>query len=219
MNAPQPREDIMRKHITILVVLAALLLAGCSRKADQRPLDKAGMGATTIHALQQMQLSDEEAQELARARQAGMSDTNCLKLARMARQRGSRFALGEYVAALRGVGVSENAVMQMAEWNQLNEWVVEAQALHLAGFSDETLLALAENRSKNRAVISGPSLVKLKNANFTDYFLHQLAVRAVADEQTNVILDLRRRRRWSEADILKNFPAPADAPAQQAAAQ
>lgn len=209
----------MRKPISILIIFAALLLGGCARRADQRPLDKAGMNASTIDALQQMQITDEEAQELARARTAGMSDVNCLKLVRMARQRGAKFAQGEYAAALRGVGVSEQTVMQFAEWNQLSEWVVEAQALRLAGFGDPTLLALAENRAKNRPVISGPSLVKLKNANFTDHFLHQLAVRAVADEQTSVILELRKRRRWSEAEILRNFPPPSDAPAQQAAAQ
>lgn len=205
----------MRKQIAVLGIFAALLFSGCSPRADQRPLDKAGMGASAIDALQQMQISDLEAEELARARNAGMSDANCLKLARMARQRGKRFAQGEYVAALRGVDVSENAVMQMAEWNQLHEWVVEAQAIRLAGFPEQTLLALAENRAKNRPVISGPSLVKLKNANFTDAFLHQLAVRAVPDEQTSVILDLRKRRHWSEADILRNFPAAPE----QAAAQ
>jgi len=178
-----------------LAVAGLLFFAGCQRlqRADLRPLDQAGMWFRSVEELRQLSVSDSEVPELVKARQAGISDDACIELVRIARGRKQPFAHGDAIINLRRAEVSEFTVLELARLDQLGFWVGEAQALRLAGLSDQVLLAVARRRAAGQPVLSGPSLAKLKNAGLSEAEVLPLIERGTTDEQSTAIVAARRR--------------------------
>ena len=83
----------MRKHNILTVVALTLLaaLGACSRKADTKPLDAAGVRYSVITKLEEMNVSANEVANVARAKDTGLSDEACLELVRLSRSRGGEF--------------------------------------------------------------------------------------------------------------------------------
>jgi hypothetical protein len=177
------------------LVLVALCLTGCKRlhRADTRPLDQAGMWYRNIAELRGLEVTDTEVAELVKARQAGMSDENCIELVRIARARKEPFASGDAVASLRRVAVGESTVLELARLDQFGLWTGEAQAMRLLGLSDQVLLTVARRRAAGQLVLSGPSLGKLKNAGLGETEILNLIARGTTDEQAEAIVAARRR--------------------------
>src|SRR2546425_11177365 len=98
--APQAADRRVRRTALALAVLLALAMinvAGCSRMkpTDTRPLDQAGMWFRSIEELKELAITDAEVAQLAKARQAGVTDSACIELVRLARQRHEHFASGD----------------------------------------------------------------------------------------------------------------------------
>jgi len=166
-----------------ICLLAVVLLAGCKRKADTKPLDQAGVRFTVIEKLHDLNVTDNEVLQVVKAREAGLHDDNCLALVRMARSRGGEFAGGEAVQTLAGVKFTEDEVMELARLNQLGLWIGEVQAMRFAGVNKPVILALARARSKGRAAISGPNIVRLQDAGFSDNEMMDLIDQGTSDAQ------------------------------------
>lgn len=179
----------------LAVVLALLLVPACKRaqRTDTRPLDQAGMWFNSVEELRQMEITGAEVAELAKARQSGLSDAGCLELMRMARGRKQPFASGDAIVNLRRVDVSEATILELARLDQLGLWVGEAQAMRLAGFSDHVLLAIARRRAAGQTVLSGPSLMQLKNAGLSEADVLGLIARGTTDEQAAQMVAAHRR--------------------------
>ncbi len=178
----------LRGSILALALTAALALVftpACKRvhRTDTRPLDQAGMWFNSVEELRRMDITDAEVAELAKARKAGLSDAACLELMRMARTRKQPFASGEAIANFRRVDVSETTILELARLDQMGLWVGEAQAMRLAGFSDQVLLAVARRRAAGQPVLSGPALTQLKNAGWNEADALGLIDRGTTDEQ------------------------------------
>ena len=168
---------------------------GCKRliPTDTRPLDKAGMWYRSIEELRELNVTDAEVVELAKAREAGISDAACIELVRVARQREQPFAAGDGVAGLRRVGVGEATILELARLNQLGLWVGEAQAMRLAGLSDQTLLGVARRRAAGQAVLSGPLVAQLKNAGLSEAEILGLIERGTTDAEAQEMLAAHER--------------------------
>ena len=158
---------------------------GCNRlrRADTRPLDEAGMWSDSITEMRNLNVSAAEIAELAKARQAGLSDSSCIMLIKLARTRQVPFTDGQAIADLISAGSSEQTILQLARLNQLGPWSGQSQALRLAGFSDRVILAVAQRRSQNLPVLSGEKLGELKNAGATDAAILDMIHQGITDQE------------------------------------
>jgi len=172
---------------------------------DTTPLDNSGMSFTTIQTLRSMDLSNAEAKQIAEARQAGLSDDDCVALVRLARSRKEPFANGDDVAQLFRAGIEESTTMQLAQLNLIGSWSGEAVVMRLAGLSDQIILEEAHRHAAGLPVLSGASLANFKNTGMREATLLQLVRRGVPDNEAATILALRRRG-WSDAQILRRYP-------------
>ncbi len=151
------------------------------------------MWFNSIEELRKLQISDAEVAELAKARQAGVSDETCIQLVRLARSRGEPLASGDAVANLRRVNVSEPAVLELARMDQLGLWSGEAQAMRLAGLSDRVILAVARRRAAGQPALSGSSLTQLKNSGMSETELLSLIDKGATDQQASEMVAAHQR--------------------------
>jgi hypothetical protein len=172
---------------------------------DITPLDNSGMSFSAIQNLRSMDLTNVEAAQIIEAKQAGLTDDDCVTLVRLARSRKESFESGDDVTQLLRAGISESTVMQLAQLDQIGAWSGEAVAMRLAGLSDQIILEEAHRRAAGQAVLSGASLANFKNAGMREATLLQLVRRGVPDNEAPTIIALRRRG-WTDAQILRRYP-------------
>ncbi len=184
-----------RVILVACLVLAVMAVPGCKRlrRTDTQPLDKAGMWFRSIDELRGLGITDAEVAELAKAREAGISDPGCIELVRTARERRQPYASGDAIANLRRVGVSESTILELARLDQLGLWVGEAQATRLAGLSDMVLLAVARRRAAGQPVLSGSSIARLKNAGLSEAAILDLIAHGSTDAKVEAMLAARQR--------------------------
>ena len=185
-----------RPRLLLGLLLAFLLLLSACKRAEQTdtaPLDQAGMWFNSVGELRTLNVSNAEIGELARARQAGLSDLSCINLIKLARSRQKPFADGQSIADLLSAGSSEQTVLELAHLNQLGLWAGQAQALRLAGLSDKVILAVAQRRSQNLPVLSGKRLGELKNAGVSDAAIQDMVQKGVTEEQALYYIAQRQR--------------------------
>ena len=208
-SIPGPHLRRIASHWRALLAILAVasLVAGCKHimPLDTTPLDNSGMSFTTIQTLRSMDLSNAEAKQIAEARQAGLSDDDCVALVRLARSRKEPFANGDDVAQLFRAGIEESTTMQLAQLNLIGSWSGEAVVMRLAGLSDQIILEEAHRHAAGLPVLSGASLANFKNTGMREATLLQLVRRGVPDNEAATILALRRRG-WSDAQILRRYP-------------
>lgn len=186
----------MRGRLLIAVALSSALAAGGCKHAptlDTRPLDQAGMWFESVQQLRELNVSQAEIAQLARARDAGVSDAGCVELVKMARSHQQPFADGDAVAGLSRAGAGEATILELARLNQLASWSGEALALRLAGMSDAIVLALARQRAAGQQTLSGASLSRLKSTGLTEAQLLELIRRGTTDAQAKEIVAARER--------------------------
>jgi len=190
-----------------LFALAFLGVAGCHRvmPTNTIPLDQSGLSFSAIQSLKSLNINDAEVAEIVKAKQGGLSDDGCVALVRLAHSRNEKFHTGDDVAQLLGAGMAESTVIELAKLNQIGLWTGEAQAMRLAGLSDEIILEAAHRRAAGESVLSGASLANFKNAGMREGTLLQLVRRGVPDGEAPEIIKLRRRG-WSDAQILRRYP-------------
>jgi hypothetical protein len=195
--------------MTILPLVLLSLLGACRKglRTDMMPLDNTGMSYSSIKELRDLDVVNAEVLELVKAKQAGFSDQSCVELVRIIHGRNQPFRSGDAVAGLRQAGVSELVILELARLDQVGLWAGQAQAMRLAGLSDAVILEVARHRAEGKPVLSGASLAELKNVGVSESTLLELAHRGVPDDQKSTIV-LLRQRKWNDAQILHQYPAP-----------
>lgn len=185
---------------------AGLASAGCSRlkPVDTTSLDSSGMGYNAVQELQAMKITAPEVAQIAKARNGGFSDDDCVAILKIYRGENRPFDAGDAVAGLVQVGMSDASILDLAKMNELGLDWGELQAMKLAGMSDEIVLGVAQQRANGKPVLSGASLARLKNAGVREPTLLKLVRRGVPDSQAGKILAYRRRGA-SEREILQRF--------------
>jgi len=189
-----------------LLAAGVIALAGCHHISftDMKPLDDAGMSYDAIEQLRALDITSTEAVEIAKAKQAGLSDSNCVEIARIYHGRGQHFDAGGAVAGLLRAGMSEGPVVEIARLDQLGFGAGELQAMRLAGLSDAIVLEVARHRAAGKPVLSGASLAKMKNTGMSEATLLELARLGVPDSDAAAIISSRHHGA-GEAEILRHY--------------
>jgi hypothetical protein len=162
------------------------------------------MSYDAIKELAVLDISTAEVAQVAKARQSGFSDADCIDIMKIYRGRHQPFDAGDAIAGLAGANVSESTIVQLATMNQLGLGSGELEAMKLAGLSDGILLEVARHRSEGRPVLAGASLAGLRNAGVREATLLELARRGVPDSQADAIVSFRRHGA-TDAAILGRF--------------
>ncbi len=178
-----------------VLLAASLAISACkpAPKTDTAALDQAGMWFNSITELKTLNVSNAEISELAIARQAGLTDDNCVELIKLARSRHLPFADGQSISDLLAAGISEQSALELARLNQLGLWSGEARVLHLAGISDQVIVAVAQRRSQSLPVLSGNTLADLKNANVSDAMILDMVQKGITEDQASYYIAQRQR--------------------------
>ncbi|HUO34061.1 MAG TPA: hypothetical protein VMU43_03625 [Candidatus Acidoferrum sp.] len=187
-------------------ISAVIAAAGChpAPPLDTSPLDQAGMSYDAVKELEAAKISQAEIGEIAKIRQAGMSDDSCVELLKLYHARKLPFDAGDAVAGLLQVGITEPDVIQLAQWNQLGLGVGELQAIKLAGLSEQIVMDVAQAHAQGKPVLSGASLGGMKNAEIRSSTLLELVKHNVPDSQASAIIAAHKHG-VSDAEILRHF--------------
>jgi hypothetical protein len=198
-----------RCSFAAVCVLAALSFeVGCQSLVplDTKPLDNVGMQYSSIKQLKALHMTAAEVGEVAKVRQSGISDSDCVALFQIYHGRGEPFTAGDAIAGLHQTGLSESSIMALAGMDQLGLGYGELQAMHLAGLSDPIVLEVARHHASGTAVLSGASLGTLRNLRVDNATLLELVRRGVSDAQASEII-VQRRHGSTDAEILRRFTA------------
>jgi hypothetical protein len=175
-----------------VLLIAALVGCQSAPKVESSPLEQAGMYFNKIGQLRDRNLSQDEVAQLAQARQAGLTDDDCIELINLARRRGEPFKEGQSIAGLLRAGFPERSVMQLVGLDQLS-LAGEAQVLKLAGLSDDVILAMARRRSADQPVLSSAKAAALRNVRLTNAEILDAINRGTTDAQADEIIASRSR--------------------------
>jgi hypothetical protein len=185
-------------HLVAGAALLGLLLAlpGCKSappKTDSTPLEQAGMYFDGIQQLHALNLSQGEVAQLAQARQAGLTDQDCVDLINLARRRDQPFQDGDGVAGMMRAGLQEKSVMTLAHLNELGPFAGEAQAMKLAGLSDDVILAVARRRNAGQPALSSAKAAALRNAALSNAQILDDVNNGFTDAQADAIITQHER--------------------------
>jgi hypothetical protein len=198
-----------RSSFTAFFIFAGLLFQlGCEslKPLDTTPLDNAGMHYSSIKELKALHITAAEVPEIAKVRQSGLSDADCVTLLQIFHGRREPFTAGDAIASLHQSGVSEGSILALAGMDQLGLGYGELQAMHLAGLSDAIVLEVARHHASGKPALSGASLGTLRNLRIDNATLLELVRRGIPDSEAPEIIALRRHGS-SDAEILRHFTA------------
>lgn len=162
------------------------------------------MNYDAIKQLLDRKITPQEINEIAKARQGGLSDASCVQIFKIYHDKGKPFDAGDAVAGLLQVRLSENSVLELAKMDQLGIGYGELQAIRLAGLSDATVLEVARHHADGKPELSGASLAGLKNLGMRESTIYELARHGVPDSDYASIVAMRRHG-VKDQEILRKF--------------
>lgn len=201
---------VRRRSLLNLIFLCAILVSAAACQSlmplDTKPLDEAGMAYDSIKELKALHMTAAEVPEIAKVRQAGLSDAHCVELLRIFHRRREAFTAGDAIASFHQSGVSSDTILALANMDQVGLGYGDLQAMHLAGLSDAIILEVARHNSAGKPVLSGASLGSMRNFRMNNEMLLELVRRGIPDSDAPEILAMHRRGA-TDAEILRRFPA------------
>jgi hypothetical protein len=193
---------------TFLVFATLFFQLACEslKPLDTKPLDNAGMHYSAIKELKALHITAAEVGEIAKVRQSGLSDADCVSLLQIFHGRSESFTAGDAIASLYQSGVSEGSILALAGMDQVGLGYGELQAMHLAGLSDAIVIEVARHHASGTPALSGASLGTLRNLRIDNATLLELVRRGIPDSQASEIIALRRHGS-TDGEILRHFTA------------
>ena len=211
--ATLPRGQCTRAHVRtcgvlIVAFIAVVSLAACDSFyfLDTKPLDRAGMSYDSIKEMKALHISQAEINEIAKIREAGLSDVDCVTILRMFHQRNQPFNAGDAIAGLYESGVAEGTVLGLVSMDQVGLGAGDLQAIHLAGLPDELIIDIARDRAAGKSTLSGAALGTMKNLRMDNATLLELVRRGTPEPDGPRII-AQRRKGVKDSEILRHFPA------------
>ena len=198
-----------RSSLSAIFVSAVLLFQiACEslKPLDTKPLDNAGIGFSAIKVLRAQHITAAEVGEIAKVRQSGLSDEDCVTLLQIFHGRGEAFTAGDAIASLHQSGMSEGTVLALAGMDQVGLGYGELQAMHLAGLSDAIVLEVARRHEVGSPVAFGRFVGHAaKSADGQRYFA---GIGAPRNSRFPSGGDYRGTPpRFQDAEILRHFTA------------
>jgi hypothetical protein len=192
--------------ILVFGVLFSQLACESLMPVDTKPLDNSGMRYSSIKELKALHITAAEVGEIAKVRQSGLTDADCVSLLQIFHGRGESFTAGDAIASLHQSGLSESSVLALAGMDQVGLGYGDLQAMHLAGLSDAIVLEVARHHASRTPALSGASLGTMRNLRIDNATLLELVRRGIPDSQAPEIIALRRHGS-TDAEILRRFTA------------
>ena len=192
--------------ILVIGVLFSQLACESLMPLDTKPLDNSGMRYSSIKELKALHITAAEVGEIAKVRQSGLTDADCVSLLQIFHGRGESFTAGDAIASLHQSGLSESSVLALAGMDQVGLGYGDLQAMHLAGLSDAIVLEVARHHASGTPALSGASLGTMRNLRMDNATLLELVRRGIPDSQAPEIIALRRHGS-TDAEILRRFTA------------
>ena len=192
--------------ILVFGVLFSQIACESLMPVDTKPLDNAGIRYGSIKELKALHITAVEVGEIAKVRQSGLTDADCVSLLQIFHGRGESFAAGDAIASLHQSGLSESSVLALAGMDQVGLGYGDLQAMHLAGLSDAIVLEVARHHASGTPALSGASLGTMRNLRMDNATLLELVRRGIPDSQAPEIIALRRHGS-TDAEILRRFTA------------
>ena len=192
--------------ILVIGVLFSQLACESLMPLDTKPLDNSGMRYSSIKELKALHITAAEVGEIAKVRQSGLTDADCVSLLQIFHGRGESFTAGDAIASLHQSGLSESSVLALAAMDQVGLGYGDLQAMHLAGLSDAIVLEVARHHASRTPALSGASLGTMRNLRIDNATLLELVRRGIPDSQAPEIIALRRHGS-TDAEILRRFTA------------
>jgi hypothetical protein len=208
MFARAPARKLHHAATRASVIVLALFVASCQSlmPLDTKPLDNAGMRYDTIKELKAFHITAPEVLEIAKVRNAGLSDSDCVQLLEISRNHHEQFTSGDAISTMLGSGLPEGMILGLANLDQLGVGYGELQAMYLAGLSDAIILEVARHHAANQPVLSGAALGNMRNLRMDNATLLELVRRGIPNSTAPDIIALRRHGATG-AEILRKFPA------------
>ena len=192
--------------ILVFGVLFSQIACESLMPVDTKPLDNAGIRYGSIKELKALHITGPEVGEIAKVRQSGLTDADCVSLLQIFHGRGESFTAGDAIASLHQSGLSESSVLALAAMDQVGLGYGDLQAMHLAGLSDAIVLEVARHHASRTPALSGASLGTMRNLRIDNATLLELVRRGIPDSQAPEIIALRRHGS-TDAEILRRFTA------------
>jgi hypothetical protein len=196
-----------RSSFTTIFVFAVLfpqIACESLMPLDTKPLDNAGVRYSSIKELKALHITAAEVGEIAKVRQSGLTDADCVSLLQIFHGRGESFAAGDAIASLHQSGLSESSVLALAGMDQVGLGYGDLQAMHLAGLSDAIVLEVARHHASRTPALSGASLGTMRNLRIDNATLLELVRRGIPDSEAPEIIALRRHGS-TDAELLRRF--------------
>jgi hypothetical protein len=208
MFARGPARQLHHAATRASVIVLALSVASCQSlmPLDTKPLDNAGMRYDSIKELKALHITAPEVAEIAKVRDAGFSDSDCIQLLQISRNHHEQFTAGDAISTMHGSGMPEPMILGLANLDQLGLGYGELQAMYLAGLSDAIIMEVARRHAANEPVLSGASLGNMRNLRINNATLLELVRRGIPNSSAPEII-AQRRHGATDAEILRHFPA------------
>jgi hypothetical protein len=207
MFARGPAHQLHHSAARACVFLLALSVVSCQSlmPLDTKPLDNAGMRYDSIKELKALHITAPEVAEIAKVRDAGFSDSDCIQLLQISRNHHEQFTSGDAISTMHGSGMPEPMILGLANLDQLGLGYGELQAMYLAGLSDAIIMEVARRHAADEAVLSGASLGNMRNLRINNATLLELVRRGIPNSSAPEII-AQRRHGATDAEILRHFP-------------
>lgn len=126
------------------------------------------MWSSNVEQLKALNTSDAEVSELAKMKQAGVSDDACVALIADAHDHRHPFASGDAAVNLAHAGYGEPVILEIAKADQLDNLSTDAVMLRLVGLSDSTVNLILRRRLRGQRTMSSAEIGRLKNTGLTE---------------------------------------------------
>jgi hypothetical protein len=174
-----------KRHQLLLLGACILFAGGCNKHilTDYRPLDRSGMWSSGIEQLKALNASDEEVSQLAKLKQAGVTDDTCVALVSAAHVHQHPFTSADSVANLEHAGFADPVILEIARADQLDTIGTDAVMLRLVGLSDPTVQTLLRRRMLGKPTLSSVAIGRLKNVGLTEKQILERINQGMTDQQ------------------------------------
>ncbi len=177
----------MRYKLLLLGVYVLLRTSGCEKHplTDYRPLDQAGMWSSNVEQLKTLNTSDQEIQQLVKAKQGGISDDTCVTLVSDAHEHKHLFTSADAAVNLSHAGYPESAILEIAKIDQLDIISGDAVLLRLVGLSDRSVDIILHRRLRGRPTMGSMQIGRLKNTGLTEKQIMERVDGGMTDAQAD----------------------------------
>jgi hypothetical protein len=157
--------------LSIALLAGSVLMAGCKGEDPEtkKAATSSGFSAESASELSTMNLTRDEMESIAQAKQSGLDDATLLAMTRSMHKRDLKFDIGFALQLLKQQGMGATAMMQLVDLGAVPRWADDIRALKDAKVDDVTIVELAKLKfQEKKELLSGGEYASLKAMGLSD---------------------------------------------------